>query len=142
MIIISACLAGLGCRHDGGSELQEPLAVLMAEGKAIPLCPEQLGGLPTPRPPAQIVGGDGCDVLAGRAWVRTGDGQDVTGAFIKGAREVLKVALLVRAERAILKDKSPSCGLHWIHQGEGLVLGMGVTAALLAQNGIPVEATE
>jgi len=118
------------------------MAVLMAEGKAIPLCPEQLGGLPTPRPPAQIVGGDGCDVLAGRAWVRTGDGQDVTNAFIKGAREVLKVALLVRAERAILKDKSPSCGPERIYQRDGLVPGMGVTAALLAQNGIPVESED
>lgn len=139
MVIISACLVGLDCRYDGKNEFKGPLASQVAEGKAIPLCPEQLGGLSTPRPPAWIEGGDGRDVLAGKAKVLTEDGQDVTGAFIKGAHEVLKMANLVRAERAILKDNSPSCGPERIYQGDDLVPGMGVTAALLAQNGIHVE---
>lgn len=141
MIIVSSCLMGCCCRYDEKDNLKPEIAKLVQEGKGIPICPEQAGGLSTPRPPAEIVGGNGFDVLDGKARVIDINGKDVTQQFIKGARETLKMAQLVGASSAILKQRSPSCGSKEIYDGSFShkpIPGMGVTAALLMRNGINV----
>lgn len=130
-ILISACLLGVNCRYDGKGQLFTPLLPLLKEHTLIPICPEQLGGLPTPRVPAERI----------QDKVMTKSGQDVTAAFTKGAEEALKLAKLYNCDLAILKERSPSCGAKQIYDGSftgKLVEGMGVTATLLTQNGIPV----
>ena len=141
MIIVSACLAGVNCKYDGGNNACQNVMKLVSEGAAIPVCPEQLGGCCTPRPPAEIIGGRGADVLDGKCRVMRKNGEDVTDEFIKGAQEVLKIARLVGAKKAILKAKSPSCGCGAIYDGTftgRLAEGSGVTAELLTRNGIEV----
>lgn len=140
MYLVSACLLGLKTRYDGKSCLTRgsPLIPLHS---LIPICPEQLGGLPTPRPPAEIQGGTGEEVLLGRASVVNRAGENVTRYFIKGARETLYLALLYRVKGVFFKDGSPSCGTTYIYDGsfQGLRCpGLGVTAALLANHGISV----
>ena len=117
VIVVSSCLAGLKVRYDGGHCLDDKIGRLVKEKKAITVCPEVLGGLPTPRVPAEIVGGDGEDVLDGKA-------------------RVINESTLV-----ILKENSPSCGSSMIYNGEFTgekIAGNGVTAALLKRNGIKV----
>jgi uncharacterized protein YbbK (DUF523 family) len=109
MILVSACLAGINCKYNGKNNLNRKIQKLVKEGKAIPVCPEQLGGLPTPRESANLTG-NGLNVLQGVAKVLTKSGKDVTINFVKGAREVLKLAKLLGVEKAILKARSPSCG--------------------------------
>lgn len=141
MFIVSACLAGIHCKYDGGSNYNEAIAKLVSEGSAIPVCPEQLGGRPTPRPAAEIAGGTGADVIDGRCKVIRENGEDATDEFIKGAGEVLKIVRLIGAKKAILKSKSPSCGCGLIYDGTfsgKLIKGNGVTAELLLRNGIEV----
>ncbi|MDK2902775.1 MAG: hypothetical protein PWP48_1928 [Clostridiales bacterium] len=142
MYIVSACLAGVNCKYNGGHNADPRIKKLIEEGKAIPICPEQLGGLTTPRRPAEIKGGTGSDVLIGKARVIDADGLDVTEAFVKGAQEVLKLARLAKANKAILKAKSPSCGCGFIYDGSfsgKLIEGNGVTAQILIDNGIEIE---
>ena len=142
MILVSACLAGIPCRYDGGSSPVPEIQRLVAEGHAVAICPEVAGGLPIPRLPAEIQGGDGQDVLEGRAKVVRQDGVDITEAFIKGAHQALSLARKIGAKRAILKARSPSCGVTFIHDGSftgALREGMGVTAALLKREGIELE---
>lgn len=145
MIIVSACLAGLNCKYDGGNNHVLEIEKLVAQGKALPVCPEQLGGAPTPREAAEIRVFSGEDVLAGRARVMTKSGDDKTEAFIKGAEEVLKIARMAGAKQAILKERSPSCGCTYIYDGTfsgSKHPGRGVTAALLASKGIKVYSEE
>ena len=146
MIIVSACLLGLRTRYDGERLVpDEGLLALARSGQVIPVCPEQLGGLATPRQPAEIVGGDGDAVLCGEARVLTRDGRDVTGEYVAGAEEALRLAQLVGIRRAILKEGSPSCGYSRIHDGsfgQKLVDGQGVTAALLRSEGIQVRGAD
>jgi uncharacterized protein YbbK (DUF523 family) len=104
----------------------------------MPICPEQLGGLPTPRAPAQIERGAGADVLEGRARVTDAAGADVTEAFVRGAHETLRLCRGLHIERMILKANSPSCGAGAIRRGSERVAGDGVTAALLRREGIEV----
>jgi len=138
-IIVSACLLGLNTRHDAGSALS-PEAVRLLEGKAfIPVCPEQLGGLPTPRQRAEFDCGSGPDALKGNCRVIDEQGLDVTDNFMRGAQEVLKVARLSRASTAYLKEKSPSCGPTTVVRGGKTVAGEGVTAALLGREGVEVK---
>jgi len=135
MIIVSACLAGLRCRYDGASKPCPEVMRLVAEGKAIPVCPEQLGGLPTPRIPAEMRGGT----------VINREGVDVSAQFSRGAEEGLKLAKLAGATTAILKARSPSCGSDEIYDGTftgTLVSGDGVFAALCKANGIEVKTEE
>ena len=119
--------------------------MLVAEGKAVPVCPECMGGLPTPRIPAEIAGGSGEDVLSGKARVIASDGKvrlDVTDAFVKGAEKALQAALEAGADEAILKANSPSCGFGTIYDGTfsgARKDGNGVAAALLSANGIKVR---
>jgi uncharacterized protein YbbK (DUF523 family) len=139
LMLISACLVGIKCRYDGKSQCNKLACKLVQEGRAIPVCPEQLGGLSTPRVPCEIKGTDGKAVLQGLAKVVSKDGEDVTNSFVLGAMETLKLADLTGIKQAILKDNSPSCGSRMIHDGSftgSKKPGMGVTAALLEGKGI------
>lgn len=145
MILVSACLAGLKVRYDGLDCLDRRIQNLLLEGKAMTVCPEVLGGLSIPREPAEIIGGDGEDVLNGKAKVVSKSGRDVTDSFLKGAYSTLKKAQELGATAIILKENSPSCGSTMIYNGEfngTKVPGVGVTAALLRKNGIKVISNE
>jgi len=141
MKLVSACLIGLCTNYRGESCVVEELQQAFARGEVIPVCPEQLGGLSTPRPPAEITGGTAEDVLAGQARVLQKDGTDVTAAFVRGAQEVLKLANLLQPEHIIFKEDSPSCGVKSTYDGTHtgrLIPGCGITTALLLQNGFEV----
>ena len=134
-ILISACLIGENCKWDGTNNRNQGVLEFMKkmEGKAEfhPVCPEQLGGLPTPRLPSERIG----------AQVVMKDGTDVTAAYRRGAEEALRLARLFGCRRAVLKERSPSCGSGTIYDGSfsgRLTGGDGVTAALLRKNGIAV----
>ena len=130
-ILVSACLLGVRCRYDGDSKPNEAVLRLMEEHTLIPICPEQLGGLATPRPPAERQGDA----------VRTRSGKDVTEQYRRGAEEALRLCRLYGCEAAVLKERSPSCGSGAVYDGTFsgvLTTGDGVTAELLTANGIPV----
>jgi len=114
----------------------------MPDAIFIPLCPEQLGGLSTPRFPAHINNGSGPDVLNGHTRISNSKGDDVTEHFLRGAEEVKKIAQLMKIDTAILKEKSPSCGVNCIQRGDVLINGMGVTSALLHSVGIKLISSE
>lgn len=140
-ILISACLLGTNCKYSGGNNLTPELLELMKEHILIPICPEQLGGLTTPRKPSEIQEGTGSDVLAGQALVINNAGEDLTRQFVKGAEETLNLAKLYDCTAAILKSRSPSCGSGTIYDGSfsGKVKqGSGVAAQLLMDNGLMV----
>ena len=140
-ILISACLLGVNCRYDGGNSRDDEAIKHKQNAELIPVCPEEAGGLPTPRPAVEIVGGDGNDVLDGNAKVLTADGQDKTEEFLKGAKHALKMAQSQGATSVVLKARSPSCGCGDIYDGSfsgTLTAGDGVTTALLKRNGIEV----
>ena len=139
MVIVSACLAGIDCRYDGRPCPEPEVVDLYRSGGAIALCPEELGGLSTPRPRAFFEGGIGEDVLDGEARVVRANGEDVTRHFIRGAEAVLRVAGELRIKTAILKAGSPSCGKGRVYLGEELVPGNGVCAALLMRKGREVR---
>ncbi len=136
--MISACLMGICCRYDGKHSACASLLEYISSVKAIPFCPEQLGGLSTPRSPANIKGGDGHDVLLGNSVLVNKDGKDVSDAFVKGAFEALKIARLFQCRVAVMKGKSPSCGLKTPYCEKVGGLGYGVTAALFEMRGITV----
>lgn len=137
-VLISSCLLGMCCRYDGGHSQAEEIMRRAKELECIPICPEQLGGLPTPRAPSNIVRGDGRAVLAGDARVMNSLGEDVTDAFMRGAHECLKLARITGANRALLKNKSPSCGLNTPYCKTDTGYGCGVTAALFLSAGIEI----
>lgn len=146
MIIVSACLCGINCKYNGGNNLDARVLKLLKEGKAIAVCPEQLGGLETPRGPSEIVNGDGFDVLHGNARVLAArQNDDVTPCFLKGAYETLKITEIAGAKIAILKSGSPSCGISLIYDGTfngTKKKGNGVTTQLLLESGIKVFTEE
>lgn len=130
-IIVSACLLGVSCRYDGNSKPNEKIINLKEKYNLIPICPEIMGGLPTPRMPAEIKDGR----------VKTENGIDVTEEYKKGADEAIKLAKLFGCKKAILKENSPSCGCGKIYNGEftrTLKDGNGITAELFMKNGIDV----
>lgn len=130
-LLISACLLGCPCRYDGASKPQAQCAALLARHTVVPVCPEKLGGLPTPRPPAERQG----------SRVVTAAGADVTRAYRRGAEEALRRCRVFGCEAAVLKERSPSCGCGAIYDGSFTALltaGDGVTAELLKAEGIPV----
>ncbi|GIG91362.1 DUF523 domain-containing protein [Plantactinospora endophytica] len=141
LFLMSACLAGTRCAYDGGAAKEE--VAPGADARVRLVCPEVMGGLGTPRDRAEIVGGDGFDVLDGRARVLTYRGEDVTEAYLAGARRTLRIARDSGAAGAVLQDYSPSCGCRQISDGtfrRNRVGGQGVTAALLLRNGFQVVA--
>jgi len=141
MIIASACLCGINCKYNGENNLNNGIEELFSQGEVIPVCPEQLGGLTTPREVKEISGGTGAQVLQGTAKVIGPSNSDSTEQFIRGANETLNIALNANIQVAVLKSKSPSCGLGKIYDGSfshRLIDGNGVTAELLIRNGIKV----
>lgn len=141
MLAVSACLAGYRCRYDSKSCNVVDIAELVETSMAIPLCPEQMADLPTPRNPAEIVGGNGYDVLEKRAKVMDSEGNDVTEDYVRGAYEALAFCQQKGITSVILKDGSPTCGSNQIYDGSfrgKTVPGVGVATALLIQNGIKV----
>lgn len=141
MFFVSACLLGLKTRFNGEKKIFPLSMISMPIEKLIPICPEQLGGLSTPRYPAEIKGGSGEDVLSGQARVVNSLGEDITEHFLEGARQVQYLASLYKIEGAFLKDGSPSCGSYYTYDGTFTgkrILGMGVTAAVLKKEGIPL----
>lgn len=130
-VLVSACLAGVPCRYDGSAFPCPAVVLLVEQGRAVPVCPEQLGGLPTPRAPMELRNGR----------VMAKSGADCTDAFSSGARQGLDLARLHGCVRAILKSRSPSCGSGLVYDGTFsgcLVPGDGVFAALLKEHGIVV----
>ena len=122
---------GVGCRYDGKSNQLPQLEQLMKQHTCIPVCPEILGGLPTPRVPAERQGSK----------IMTQDGQDVTQQFVRGTAEVLRLADLYHCKAALLKERSPSCGCGQIYDGtftKTLTEGDGLTAEMLKRKGIAV----
>ncbi|MBI5047612.1 MAG: DUF523 domain-containing protein [Deltaproteobacteria bacterium] len=131
-ILISACLVGINCRYDGTNARRKSLIKQYSKEWLIPICPEQLGGLPTPRPQAEISFKKVIDI----------NGRDVTKEFLKGAKEALKIAELFGVKKAVLKEKSPSCGVRFIYRKGKLVNGMGITARLLKDAGVEAAGVE
>lgn len=130
-LMVSACLLGCKCKYSGGDNYCPAVAALRENHSLIPLCPEQLGGLPTPRTPAERQGDR----------VVTEDGRDVTAEYRKGAEEALALAQMLGAEGAVLKARSPSCGCGGIYDGSfthTVVPGDGVAAEALKKAGIPI----
>jgi len=134
-ILVSACLLGVCCRYDGKSKPCQSVLDLAKKHELIPVCPEQLGGLSTPRPPAEIQG----------EYVRKADGGDVTAQYKKGALEAARLYELLDCDLAILKARSPSCGSGMIYDGSfsgKLTAGNGITAGLFLEKNIPVFTEE
>jgi len=143
--LCSACLLGIKCRYDGRSKPHQKVLALAERETLIPVCPEQLGGLPTPRPAQELQGCSGEDVLEGRGEVKNVRGEDVTENFIQGAQETLHLARIFGVKEAILKQESPSCGCGRTYDGSfsgRTISGKGVTAALLEKEGITIITEE
>ena len=141
MILVSSCLAGFAVRYNGTDSLEDNVRRLLERGEAVAVCPELMSGFVTPREPAEIVGGDGDDVLDGVAQVIERSGADVTELYLRGAQLTLDKAREIGADTVILKENSPSCGSMAIYNGDfaGVkVAGHGVTSALLRRHGIRV----
>ena len=134
-VLVSACLLGVNCKYSGGNNLCPAVRALTEKYQLIPVCPEQLGGLPTPRLPSERQG----------ELVINKDGRDVTMAFHRGAEEALKIAQELGCKRAVLKSRSPSCGCGRIYDGTfsgTIVPGSGVTAELLRREGYTLYTEE
>ena len=135
MILVSACLVGINCKYSGGNNYNQKIFDLVKEGKAIPICPEQLGGLNTPRKPVEL------KVINGKRYAIDNEGNDFTENFERGALEVLNLGKNLNISKAILQPRSPSCGVNKIYSGNfdnKLVDGNGILAELFKQNGIDV----
>ena len=133
--LVSACLCGVNCKYNGKNNLNEKCLELFKEGRAILVCPEQLGGLKTPRDPSEIKGNKVISI----------ENQDVTIQFQRGAEETLKIAKMAGIRKAILKEGSPSCGPHFIYDGsfKGIKIeGEGLLASLLRKNNIEVISSD
>ena len=135
MIFVSGCLVGINCKYNGGNNFNEKIFNMVKEGKAIPICPEQLGGLSTPRKSSEI------KIIDGKRRVVDNQNNDVTEDFEKGAKEALELAKKLNITKAILQPRSPSCGVGKIYSGNfdgKLIDGDGITAELFRENGIEV----
>lgn len=139
-ILVSACLLGLPTRYDGHAKHSvSVLEYLQRRGLLpIPVCPEQLAGLSTPRPKTFFKKGNGDDVLSGSGLVVNEHDETMNTIFLRGANMTLQVARLCHCRQALLKERSPSCGVHQIYLQDKKVAGRGVTAAILAEAGIKV----
>lgn len=144
-VLVSACLAGRACAYDGSHRAHPEIIELLREGRAVLVCPEEEGGLPTPRPAAEIDGGDGAAVLDGSARVLTKEGADVTDVYLAGARVAVERAAEAGCEAAVLKARSPACGCGAVYDGtfsRSLTGGDGVTAAALRRAGLELWTEE
>lgn len=143
-VLVSACLAGSRCRYDAHSNLDDPLLRRLAEEGCtiVAYCPEEAGGLGTPRPGASIEGADAAAVVDGKARVVDVHGRDVTAEFLAGAHGALETCRKHGIRRAFLKERSPSCGTCATHVDGVQVPGPGVTTELLRRNGIECTPAE
>ncbi len=143
-ILVSACLLGLPTRYDGKhKENTQVLKHLREMGlQPVPVCPEQLAGLPTPRPKCWFDHGDGKDVLIGQGRLVRSDGEEMNSHFIRGAEVTLQVAHLTGCQTALFKEGSPSCGVGRVYRRQQSVAGQGVATAMLRQNGLLVYGEE
>ncbi|MEZ4598925.1 MAG: DUF523 domain-containing protein [Syntrophotaleaceae bacterium] len=143
-ILVSACLLGLATRYDGGTKSNSRCLEFLRSNDLIPIpvCPEQLAGLPTPRLQSSFCTGTGSDVLDGTGSLLLADGREVTVPFVRGAEETLKVCRLTGCREALFKERSPSCGVRQVYLGERIVSGQGVTTALLLRHGVRILSEE
>jgi len=144
-VLVSACLAGRECTYQGGHRANAAVLRLVADGRAVLVCPEEEAGLGTPRPEAEVLGGTGTDVLDGLARVRTTAGDDVTSHYLDGARIATERAASAGCTAAVLKARSPACGCGAIYDGAFTATlrdGDGVAAAALRRAGIDVMTDE
>ncbi|SDL52602.1 Uncharacterized conserved protein YbbK, DUF523 family [Geoalkalibacter ferrihydriticus] len=143
-ILVSACLLGLQTRYDNACKGHHGVLDWLHRHRKIPVpvCPEQLAGLPTPRSRTFFCGGDGEAVLDAKAQVVSDEGENRSAIFLHGARETLKVARLSGCRQALLKERSPSCGVHQVYCAEKIIAGRGVATALLRRNGLEVFSEE
>ena len=133
--IVSACLAGVTCRYDCAAKPENDIIKMVEEGKAIPVCPEQLGGLPTPRPPSEEIGNNFITI----------EGKDVTEQYYRGAKEALRIAEMIGCDEAFLKSKSPMCGVGKIYSGKfdgRMIPGDGLFTRMLKKIGVKVNEVE
>jgi len=139
-ILVSSCLLGLKTRYDGTDNYCQAVIDYIETNQLtpVPVCPEQLAGLSTPRPKCWFSCGDGLTALSGQGKLCDEEKRDVTDTFIHGAEECLKTATLTHCKQAILQQRSPSCGSNNIYLNEKLVEGVGVATALLRKNGLEV----
>lgn len=145
MIMVSACLFGVNCKYNGKNNYNPRLCKALQGQEILLFCPEQEGGLPSPRLPAEIQGGDGHAVLRGKARVLNCAGEDLTQAFIKGAEETARLARLKKPRLVILKSRSPSCGIGQVYDGSfssHLRPGDGVASAKLKELDAPIVSDE
>ena len=144
MYIISACLCGVNCKYNGLNNYNEKCNELFISGKAILVCPEQLGGLSTPRVPSELQDNT-LNIIKKNGKILNKDGEDVTENFLKGAREVTTIAKKLNIKKAILKEGSPSCGVNYIYDGTftgNKIKGNGITTELLKALDIEVISEE
>jgi uncharacterized protein YbbK (DUF523 family) len=143
-ILVSACLLGLPTRYDGKAKRSQAVLDYLDKEQLlpVPVCPEQLSGMSTPRNRTYFDSGDGQAVLSGDGQVVSETGRPMNAIFCRGAHITLQLARLTGCRRALLKERSPSCGVHQIYRGEQLMAGAGVTTALLTENGIEVISEE
>jgi len=142
VLAVSACLLGIPCRYDGLDKGLAALDRLTAGRRVLPLCAEVLAGLGVPRPPMVFEGGDGAAALAGTARLVDEHGRDCTAHLARGAALAVRLALAAGCVSALLKARSPSCGVRQVHTGTGLVEGCGMFTAACHQAGIPVRSDE
>ena len=143
-ILVSACLLGLPTRYDGRTKRSQAVLDYLHREKLtpVPVCPEQLAGMPTPRLKTFFQSGDGQAVLTGSGAAVSETGQPMNEVFCRGAHLTLEIARLSDCRRALLKEGSPSCGVHRVSLGDKKVSGMGVTSALLINSGLDVMSEE
>jgi uncharacterized protein YbbK (DUF523 family) len=144
MYVISACLCGVNCKYSGKNNTSDRCLKLFREGKAVLVCPEQLGGLSTPRNPVEL-NNVASEVIEGNGKALSNQGEDVTEQFLKGAYETLRIANELGATKAILKEGSPSCGANFVYDGTftgNKIKGKGITAQLLENEGITIFSDE
>lgn len=143
-VLVSACLLGLNTRYNAKPKKCTEVINFLTKNNLLPIpcCPEQLGGLATPRPSCSFTQGDGNAVLNGCSNVLNTAGSDKTGQFILGAQQSLEIAKITQCTMAIFKERSPSCGVHCVYQGTQRISGQGVTTALLSQHGIHIVSEE
>lgn len=141
-ILVSACLLGIGCRYDGSNSHRKDLIEILTGKIPVPFCPELFGGLGVPRETFEITYGDGEDVLNNKSVIIAPSGRDATQNFISGSLAGLKICIIAGIRKAILKEKSPSCGVRTILNGRKPKKGSGVFASLLRRNNIEIISSE
>jgi uncharacterized protein YbbK (DUF523 family) len=139
VVLVSACLLGVACRYNGTSGKNDKVIEWARGRRIVPVCPESLSGLPVPREPAEFDVGDGSMLRSGKARIVQRSGADVTREFMRGAVESLRIAHLVGAREALLKDRSPSCGVYNVYCRGKLAHGVGCFTALLLLEGVAVK---